>query len=378
MIDQDAFGHTGAGGSDPKDRMTKAGYTFDGSWSWAENIALRSLKTTTAHADVIDAIERDLFVDVAIADRGHRVNILSPHNNEVGVGLVTGLYTSFQAAMETQDFASSGGRTFVTGVVYTDAVTKDKFYTPGEGLGGVTITAKRASDGATFTTTSYDSGGYSLKLGPGVYKVTASGGRLGKAVTYDSVTVGAQNVKRDFTPAAATPTPTPTPKPTPTPTPKPTPQPTPKPPTSAPDGRKPHAGVHALRKRERSNYYRFTVTYTDNVAINTSSLGSGDIVVKGAGNYARVANFVSVDGAANGKTRTATYEVKGPRGEWNRRHNGMYTIWIVGNQVKDTSGNFLPGQQVGAFTVRVPPLMVTGAPAAGTKHRKTPTNSVLK
>jgi hypothetical protein len=137
--------------------------------------------------------------------------------------------------------------------------------------------------------------------------------------------------------------------------------------------------VHALRKRERSNYYRFTVTYTDSVSINTSSIGHGDIVVKGAGNYARVANFVSVDGGANAKTRTATYEVKGPRGEWNRRHNGVYTIWIVGNQVKDTSGNFLPGQQFGAFTVRVPRVTPTTVPPpAGTKHTKLEKNPVLK
>ena len=116
---------------------------------------------------------------------------------------------------------------------------------------------------------------------------------------------------------------------------------------------------------------------TDNTALMTSSLGVGDIVVKGAGGYARVANFVSVDSTANGTARTATYEVKGPRGEWNRRHNGVYTIWISNNQVKDTSGNFLPGQQIGTFTVRVPPVVSAPAPAA-TKHHKTATNSVLK
>ena len=63
-------------------------------------------------------------------------------------------------------------------------------YQPGEGIGGVTITAKRLSDGATFTTKSWGSGGYTLKLGKGTYSVTASGGTLGKTITYGSVMVG--------------------------------------------------------------------------------------------------------------------------------------------------------------------------------------------
>ncbi|MDB5319360.1 MAG: hypothetical protein JWN40_991 [Phycisphaerales bacterium] len=357
MIDTDTFSHTGAGGSDPGARMQAAGYRFDTPWSWAENIALRSQKTTTAHADVIDAIERDLFVDVAIADRGHRVNLLAPQNNEVGVGVVTGLYTSFQAAMLTQDFASSGDHTFLTGVVYTDAVKKDQFYTPGEGLGAVTITATRIADGATFTTQSYTAGGYSLDLAPGQYKVTASGGKLAKPITYNDVTITQENIKQDFIATATTSAPTPIPTP----------------PKTTRDTRAPHAALQAMRKRESSRYYRFSVLYTDNVNLSTASLGAGDLLVQGAGGYSRVANFVSVDSRANGKTRTATYEVKGPHGQWDRAHNGVYTVWIASNQVKDASGNYLPAQQLGSFTVRI-----GAAPAAiNTVHHTTTRNPVL-
>ena len=335
------------------------------------------------HADVYAAIEDDLFTDVGIADRGHRVNLLSESNNEIGVGEAFGKYSYYNAAIVTQDFASSGDSTFLTGVIYTDAVTKDNFYTPGEGLGGVTVTAKRLSDGATFTAKSWASGGYSLKLGAGVYKVTAAGGSLGKTITYDSVTITQDNVKRDFTSAGAvatTPPPptTPTPPPT-TPLPPPHVDPPPTPPKTSADNSAPHASIHALRKRAVSKYYRFTVTFSDNTAILASSLGAGDIQVKNAGDYIRTANFVSVDSTSNGAVRTATYEVKGPHGIWNRAHDGLYTIWVVNNQVKDTSGNFIAGQQLGAFTVRIPKSVAAPlpAPAATTSKKHSSASDLL-
>jgi hypothetical protein len=82
-------------------------------------------------------------------------------------------------------------------------VARDNFYTPGEGLGGVTVTARRASDGATFSTTTWGSGGYSLPLAAATYDVTASGAGLNGTVRFGSVAIGSQNVKRDFLPVPA-------------------------------------------------------------------------------------------------------------------------------------------------------------------------------
>src|SRR3954468_6942987 len=76
MIDTDTFSHTGANGSTPGDRMKAAGYAFISPWAWSANIALRSFKTAAPHNDVFEAIQRDLFVDLAIPDRGHRLNML--------------------------------------------------------------------------------------------------------------------------------------------------------------------------------------------------------------------------------------------------------------------------------------------------------------
>jgi len=92
----------------------------------------------------------------------------------------------------------------------------------------------------------------------------------------------------------------------------------------------------------------------------------------------RTANFVSVDSSANGKTRTATYEVKGPHGIWNRAHDGTYTIWVVNNQVRDTTGNFITGQKIGEFTVRIAKAVSAPIPApANATQKKHSTSGVL-
>jgi len=106
--------------------------------------------------------------------------------------------------MLTTDFATTGSGSFLTGVAYSDTVTPDSFYTPGEGLGGITVTATRASDNAVFTTTTWASGGYSLKLSSGTYSVKSSGVALGGDVNYPDVVIGSENVERDFTPGSGT------------------------------------------------------------------------------------------------------------------------------------------------------------------------------
>ena len=61
----------------------------------------------------------------------------------------------------------------------------------GEGQGAVRITAE-ASDGTLYTTSTWDAGGYTLKLPPGTYRVTFEGGdaALAVAVLIDDETAG--------------------------------------------------------------------------------------------------------------------------------------------------------------------------------------------
>jgi hypothetical protein len=223
MIDNDVFDHTGAGGSDPGDRMTAAGYSFDGTWGWGENLGWQgSFPSTPDTVATIPEVHQGLFVDEGIADRGHRKAMMRDAYREVGVGVVTGAFfssgTNYNAVMATQDFAfrtqPSGGNSFLTGVAFNDNVTANNFYTPGEGLGGVTITAVREGDNASFSTTTWSTGGYSLRLSPGIYDVTASGGPLATPIVQNDVSIDTENVKRDFRPSAgADPTPPPPPPP---------------------------------------------------------------------------------------------------------------------------------------------------------------------
>jgi uncharacterized repeat protein (TIGR01451 family) len=204
MIDNNSFGHTGVNDSSPGDRMTAAGYDFVPAWSWAENIAwygrtpgsLPPISTT-------DTLHQDLFVDADIDGRGHRLNLMNPDFREIGPGIAFGTYLVYNAEMVTEDFAYTAmpaGNSFLTGVVYDDhRITRDYFYTPGEGFGGVTITATRASDGATFQTTTWSSGGYSLALPAGTYELTASGGGLSTDIAVHSIPMSQSNLKVDFT-----------------------------------------------------------------------------------------------------------------------------------------------------------------------------------
>src|SRR5688500_4762620 len=70
MIDNDVFAHSGAGGSDPGDRMTAAGYSFDGNWGWGENLGCAGSFPNTANTVATGPpINDGPFVDQGGADR---------------------------------------------------------------------------------------------------------------------------------------------------------------------------------------------------------------------------------------------------------------------------------------------------------------------
>jgi hypothetical protein len=99
----------------------------------------------------------------------------------------------------------------------------------------------------------------------------------------------------------------------------------------------------------------FTVTYSDNVAVDVSTIDASDIRVTGPNSYEQLAQFVSLNASGNGTPRTATYSVTPPGGgNWSPAQNGNYTIWMRTNQVRDTEGVYVAAGQLGQFNVRVP------------------------
>jgi uncharacterized protein YkwD len=203
MLTNQTFDHN-EGTLDPQTRMQNAGYTFNAPSGFGENLALRGTSGVLVPNQMIAQEIADLFDDTSTAGRGHRLNLLNGNFTDAGVGLASGTFQGFNSLLASQDFAySSGSGPYLTGVVYTDTTIHDNFYEPGEGLGGVTITAVRASDQATFTTTSWPAGAYTLAIPAGTYAVTATGGTLGAAITQSNVVVGGQNVEEDFVPGQA-------------------------------------------------------------------------------------------------------------------------------------------------------------------------------
>ena len=223
MLQTGNFVHN-EGSADPGAQMQAAGYAFTGSWTWGQNIAWSGSTPDTPPVNATAAqLERNLFIDSNEPGRGHRVNLLNPQYQEIGIGIEAGAFQGFNAVTATQDFAHSGSGAFLTGVAFKDA-NGNKFYDPGEGLGSITVTATRVADGSQFSTTTWSAGGYTLPLDAGTYSVTASGTGLG-TVSFGSVTVGSSNVEADFTPGSSSPStePIPSPEPVPPTTPTPTP-----------------------------------------------------------------------------------------------------------------------------------------------------------
>ncbi len=91
----------------------------------------------------------------------------------------------------TELLASRSGNVFLTGVAFSDRSDGNKFFSPGEGLDAVTITATGRNRGTVYTTITGPTGGYSLQVPTDTYDLTASNGELTDPIQVRGVAVGA-------------------------------------------------------------------------------------------------------------------------------------------------------------------------------------------
>ncbi len=192
MLDTDTFSHTGEGGSSSGDRMRDAGYQFTGSWTWGENLGYTGTTGTLNVNNAVGQVHKNLF-----KSSGHRKNILNNSYREIGLATLTGDFDGYNALMVTENFAKSGSDIFLTGVAFDDLVQDDDFYTVGEGLGGIEVTAVRQSDNRSFTTTTMASGGYQMALDAGTYEVSFSDNNQIIGSSYQ-VSIAGENIKLDL------------------------------------------------------------------------------------------------------------------------------------------------------------------------------------
>lgn len=139
---------------------------------------------------------------------GHRQSMMSSQFREVGIRIIpeTAQSTEVGPLVMTQNFGTrqSFGDSWLLGAVYDDE-DANEFYSVGEGLGGVTITA--IGGAGTFITTTFDAGGYQMQLPAGTYSVTFSGGGFGSPLTIEDVIIGSTNAKVDAVAGQAPPAP---------------------------------------------------------------------------------------------------------------------------------------------------------------------------
>lgn len=189
MLDEDIFSHTGINNSTPHERMQAADYVFNGNWTSGENIAWGG--TTGSNINLTNyAISHH---EGLFKSPGHRVNILNDNFRELGVGQLQGYFMqdgrNYLSSMLTQNFARSGSRSFLTGVIYEDK-NNNEFYDVGEGLSGISITINNT------TYQVFNSGAYSIPLNNGNYELSITGDALSGPVYY-SVQIANQNRKLD-------------------------------------------------------------------------------------------------------------------------------------------------------------------------------------
>ncbi|WP_165586997.1 M10 family metallopeptidase C-terminal domain-containing protein [Pseudaestuariivita atlantica] len=194
MITYDEQSHNLPGEPSLGNRVAQAGY--NNLRTLSENIYAYTEDVVHGHAGFY--IDWG-FTTTGIQDPpGHRNAILRDGVTEIGIGMLEvfdgsldiGPFSVTQHIADRWDYEPQ-----LLGVVIDDQ-DGDDFYDPGEGLGGVTVTAVSTSGGPAYVTTTWAAGGYQMVLPDGTYTVTFSGGGLTGTVT-TTVTMAGENVKAD-------------------------------------------------------------------------------------------------------------------------------------------------------------------------------------
>jgi hypothetical protein len=101
---------------------------------------------------------------------------------------------------------------------------------------------------------------------------------------------------------------------------------------------------------DKDGMLTFTVTYTDDKAVDPASLTSGNLTAVAA-HYRAAAQLIAVQGT--GAQMTATYAIPAPGKMFHSGTRFRFTLRINDGQVKDTEGFAAAAATVGTFKVRV-------------------------
>lgn len=105
------------------------------------------------------------------------------------------------------------------------------------------------------------------------------------------------------------------------------------------DSTAPVANISAPNLTAAAQTYQFTVTYSDNVAIDVSTIDVDNVHVRNSSLINLPIVNAQVDNNSNGAPRSVTYTVAGLNGAFSSADNGTYTVVYDAGQVRDTAGN---------------------------------------
>ena len=105
-------------------------------------------------------------------------------------------------------------------------------------------------------------------------------------------------------------------------------------------------------------FSEFLIDYTDETAIDLTTLDLKDVRVTGPGGYNALATLNRSTPSADGKTVAAYYRLTPPGGTWDAADSGKYIVTLEASQVADKAGNFADAGTLGTFTatLTVPPV----------------------
>ena len=100
-----------------------------------------------------------------------------------------------------------------------------------------------------------------------------------------------------------------------------------------------------------ANTPTFSVTYSDDTAINIGTTDNNDLTVTAPDGTAMAVTLISVDPLDNGSPLTATYAIAAPGGAWDLAEAGDYTIALKAEEIGDTAGNTAVAANLGSLNI---------------------------
>jgi parallel beta-helix repeat protein len=115
--------------------------------------------------------------------------------------------------------------------------------------------------------------------------------------------------------------------------------------------------------------YDLQIIYSDDTALQFTSLDSSDLIITGPLGETHTARLVTLDASANGPDRQGLYRLEATALD-QPLAPGRYTVGIAPNQVWDTTGNSMAPQEIGSF--EIPPAS-PASPASPANPANAPT-----